>query len=467
MSPWEGPEGNIYCAIPIRTMAPRHLAPRELVPRIPVFGRLAETLACMALLSGWMPAIAPTGRQVSDGGPATLARCAVREVSRTRLTVEGGRPMYVQADALVADGRGDVLLAGTTSYLWRVAPDGRITGLASDSVFGAVIARGGSARVVPAPMDPRQINGIRAAGRTDGGWDVVFAEVPPYRGDARPGTAARLWYGVYDGTRWGALEQIPTPEGARLDAVFTSSLVRRGDSLAWALPRAMDAYPRDVVLVQRRGGRWSHETVPTRSAVDVDLSYSDAAGLLLAVVQPDPSLQADGNSLLLWSQRPEWRIVRRLVHGYGDGRVYEPALVRQPGGDLLVSWTTPVGEGPQSRRELRALAGRLEVEQVSAVALDPDVSIWSAAPPLLLAGGAPLWAAHHPLPGDEAGEIRFVGLTGRSPAELGRIPNPYRLRMSSAAPVDDGVLVTGMEYTQDRFAFSLLIRARLECENGP
>lgn len=414
-----------------------------------------------------MPAMPPARQPVLDGGPGALAGCTVREVGRTRLTVEDGRPMYVQADALAADGHGDVLLAGTTSYLWRVAPDGEITGLASDSVFGAVIARDGTARMVPAPMDPRQINGIRAAGRPDGGWDVVFAEVPPHTGDERPSAVARLRYAVYDGTRWGTLEQIPTPEGARLDAVFTSSLVRRGDSLAWALPLAMDVYPRDVVLVQRRDGRWSHETVPTGSAVDVDLSYSDSAGLLLAVVQPDPALQADGNSLLLWSQRPEWRIIRRLVHGYGEGRVYEPSLVRRPNGALVVSWATPVGEGPHTRRELRARAGRLEAEQVPAIALDPHVSIWSTAPPLLLGGGAPLWAAHHPLPGDEAGEIRFVGLAGRSPVELGRIPNPYRLRMSSAAPMDGEVLVAGMEYTQDRFAFSLLIRARVDCDAAP
>jgi hypothetical protein len=189
------------------------------------------------------------GQQGPDGGLATLAECTVREVARTRLTVQGGRPLYVQADAFAADGRGDVLLAGATSYLWRLAPDGTINGLASDSVLGAVIAPDRTARLVPAPMDPRQIHGIRAAGRPDGGWDVVFAKVPPYTGDERPSTAARLWYGAYDGTRWGALEQIPTPEGARLDAVFTSSLVRRGDSLAWALRPA-------AARTRRWGAAW-------------------------------------------------------------------------------------------------------------------------------------------------------------------------------------------------------------------
>jgi hypothetical protein len=225
---------------------------------------------------------------------------------------------------------------------------------------------------------------------------------------------------------------------------------------------AIDVYPRDVV-VQRQAGRWSHEQVPTQSAVDVDLSWSDTAGLLLAVVQPDPSLQADGNSLLLWSQRPEWRIVRRLVHGYGEGRVYEPALVRRPGGELLVSWTTPVGEGPQTRRELRATTARLEQAPESATVLDPDVSPWSEAPPLVLSGGTPLWVTHHGEPGAEAGELRFVGLADGSPVQLGRFPNPYHLRMTAVAPGGGEVLVTGMEYVENRFAFSLLVRARVEC----
>lgn len=373
----------------------------------------------------------------------------------------------MEADAIVADGRGEVLLAGSPSYLWRRAQDGGIYGVAADSVFGAVVARDGTARVVPSPVDPRLIHGIRAVGHPDGGWDVVFAEVAPYTGDERPVVAARLWYGAYDGVRWTALEELPTPQGARLDAVFTSSLVRRGDSLAWALRPLLQVYPRDVVVLQRRDGRWTHETVPTRGAVDVDLAYADTAGLLLAVVQPDPSLQADGNSLLLWAERPAWRIVRRLVHGYGEGRVYEPSLVRRPDGGLVASWATTVGEGPESRRELRALAGALAREQEPTRTLDADVSPWSAAPPLLLPDSTLLWVVHHLLPGGEASELRFMRLSEGSPVELGRIPNPYRIRVAAVIPVDDEVLVTGMEYTRDRFAYSLLLRARLECRDAP
>jgi hypothetical protein len=426
---------------------------------------LYGTLAIGVLVSGCVSASAVKGPAPSDGRNAA-GNCSVREVSRHRLTVLGNRPLYIEADAFVANQRGDVLLAGTPNYLWQVSPQGEITGLTEDSIFGAVIAPDGTARVVPAPITGRQIHGIRVASRNDGGWDVVFAEVAAFVGDRQPDEALRLWHGVYDGESWNSLEQIPAPDGIPLSTLFTSSLVRRGDSLAWALVPAMGSPRRDIVLVQRREGRWAYEWVPMRTAADVDLSYSDSLGLLLAVVQPDPRLRGDGNSLMLWAQRPEWQIVRRLVHGDADGRVYEPSLRRLSTG-LLASWTTPVGTGPEARNELRALVGRLEEQTAPAVVLDTNVSIWSQAPPLLPAPAMPAWAAHHSLRDSEASEIRFMTLSADSAIELGRVANPYYLRVSAVASGSSELLVSGMEYTQDRFAFSLLLRARVECSGRP
>lgn len=395
-----------------------------------------------------------------------MAACTVREVSRDRLTVEGGRPLYVEADAFVANGRGDVLLAGTPNYLWQVSSEGEIIGLTEDSVFGAVIARDGNARLVPAPIPARQIHGIRVAAREDHGWDVVFAEVAPYVGDRQPDEAARLWHGVFDGERWASLEQIPTPDGITVATLFSSSLLRRGDSLAWALVPTMNSPRRDLVLAQRRHGRWSSESIAVGNGVDVDLSYSDSLGLLLAVVQADPRLRGDGNSLLLWAQRPEWRILRSLVHGEGEGRVYNASLLRLRAG-FVTSWRTPVGEGRDTRDELRARVGRLEEQSEPAVVLDPDVSIWSEIAPFVLPGGAPLWVVHPSVADDAVSALRVVSVAGDSAVELGRFANPYRFWVAAAAPSASELLVTGMEYTQDGFAFSLLLRARIECRGAP
>lgn len=177
--------------------------------------------------------------------------CGLRELSRDRLTVLG-RPLYVEADAFVANGRGDVLLAGTPNYLWKVSPQGEINGLTADSIFGVVIARDGMARVVPAPVEPRRIRGIRAAARPDGGWDVVFADVPV--DSSSSAGAERLWYAAFDGSRWSSLEPLPMPSGVALSPMFTSSLVRAGDTLAWALTPAMRQGRRDISLFRRAGG---------------------------------------------------------------------------------------------------------------------------------------------------------------------------------------------------------------------
>lgn len=419
-----------------------------------------------ALLSACAPAGVSVEQRMAGSGSAPHKACGMRELSRHRLTVEGGRPLYVEADAFVADGRGDVLLAGTPSYLWKVSPEGEINGLTSDSIFGAVIARDGSSRVVPAPIDPRLIHGVRAAGRPDGGWDVVFAEIPPSDRNARVDSVVRLWHGVFDGRQWAGIEEIPRPGDVPLDPQFTSALVRREGSLAWALVPPTSYRPRDVVLVQRVDGRWIHETVPTGFAVDVDLSYSDSLGLLLAVVQPDTSLRSDGNSLLLWARQPDWRIVRRVVHGYGEGRVNFPSLVRTPQG-LLASWLTASAAEPLWQLLARpvVLAGE---QNEPAVSLDSDVSPWSEVPPLILSGGMPLWVTHHGTDNETtaANEVRYLSMAGGDALELGRAPSPYLMRLAVVEARPEEVVVTGMEYQENRFAFSLLLRMRLRCDGA-
>lgn len=420
-----------------------------------------------ALFSACAPAGRSVGQPTAGDGAASLQGCGSRELSRQRLTV-GGRPLYVEADAFVADGRGDVLLAGTPNYLWKISPAGEINGLTADSIFGAVIARDGTSRAVPAPIDPRLIHGIRAVGRPDGGWDVVFAEIPLSDRNARVDSVVNLWHGVFDGRQWVGLEEIPRPRDVPLHPQLTSSLVRREGSLAWALVPLTSYSSRDLVLFQRVDGRWTHETVPTRFAVDVDLSYSDSLGLLLAVVQPDPTLRADGNSLLLWARQPDWRIIRRLVHGYGEGRVNFPSLVRIPGG-LLASWSTPTASVSETRWQLLAKPVLLDGEQdETAISLDADISLWSEVPPLIRSGGMPLWVTDHGAASEPgaASEIRIVSLTGREALEVGRAPSPYLMRLAAVEQRPGEVVVTGMEYQENRFAFSLLLRVRLECAPG-
>jgi hypothetical protein len=277
-----------------------------------------------------------------------------------------------------------------------------------------------------------------------------------------------LWYAAFDGSRWSPLEPLPVPPDVSLSPIFTSSLVRVGDTLAWALTPAMRQGRRDISLFRRVEGRWTRETVPTGTAVDVELAHSDSLGLVIAVVQPDSTVLPDGNSLLLWNRQPDWRIVRRLVHGSGEGRVHAPSLVHTFEG-LLATWWTPVGEGPQTRHELRARYIGPAESMEPMITLDPNVPLGSETSPVLWGHGVPLWVSEHE-PGQAgqrgAGEIRYVSVAGRRALEVARIPNPYRMRSAAASPASGELLVTGMEYRDNRFAFSLLLRVRSDCERA-
>jgi hypothetical protein len=384
-------------------------------------------------------------------------------VSRARLKTPGGEPVYIEADAFVADGRGNVLLAGTPNFIWRTSAQGELIGVSSDSVFGAVIAPDGSAQLVPAPVDPAQVRGIRATARPEGGWDVVFAEEPPPQAGSTP--AGRLWYGVLNGTSWSTVEPIPVPDSVSVDTLFASSLVRHSDTLSWALRRRGVQGHRAISLLQRVGGDWVHETVLAGHAVDVDLAYSENTGLILAAVQAIrwPGPEFDDNSLLLWARRPDWQVIHKVVSGLRDGAVHDPSVL-PVGRNLLVTWwTDDVGEGAESRRELRATLVGAEAPNQPVIVLDGNVDSWSDAVPILIGDALPLWVVHGVQP-DGSKELRYVSTTGSHALELARSPSPYMMRTAAAQPRTGELVVTGFEYEDNRFVFSLLLTHRVQCQ---
>jgi hypothetical protein len=371
--------------------------------------------------------------------------------------------VYIEADAFVADGRGNVLLAGTPNFIWRTSAQGELVGVSSDSVFGAVIAPDGSAQLVPAPVDAAQVQGIRATARPEGGWDVVFAEEPLPQAGSAP--AGRLWYGVLNGSSWSMVEPIPVPDSVSVDTLFTSSLVRHADTLSWALKRRGGKQHEAISLLQRVGGRWVHQTVLAGHAVDLDLAYAESTGLVLAVVQSIrwPGPEFDDNSLILWTRRPDWQPVHKVVSGARDGAVHDPSVLRA-GQDLLVTWwTDDVGEGAESRRELRAAFVGAEAPNQSVIVLDGSIDSWSDAVPVLIGEALPLWVFHAVQP-DGSKELRYVSTTGSDAVELARSPSPYMMRTAAAQPRTGELVVTGFEYEDNRFVFSLLLTHRVECQ---
>lgn len=393
-------------------------------------------------------------------------QCSVHEVSRQRLVVEGNRQLYVQPVALVANSRGDVLLAGERNYLfgrnraneWVREPD--------DSVFGAVLSATGQAHVVRSPVPMSLLGNPRAVARSDERWAVIFSEIKPYQGTTRPDTVVRLWYGVLEGTQWISLERLPLPSTGILHPSEASSLVQYGDTLAWAIGAAAPDGQRTVIVYEMRDGRWSYDSVPVLVGSYPDLSYSPTLGLVLAIVQPDLTLPSDGNSLFLWAQRPRWRKIRKVVSSDRE-TVHQPHLQLSPGGGTL-SWQADVQAADARWREAHAMVGHPEDGDEPVIELDSAVMPSTAVRPITLPDGQRLWLTDHVLPGGGEREIRFVRYSGPAAALIGQISNPFRTSFTTAATSPADVLIAGGWIDQRQgFGVSLLLRVRVRCRTIP
>lgn len=394
--------------------------------------------------------------------------CAVHELSREPLVIHERTYVYVEADAFVADPQGNTLLAGTPNSLTRMNADGAVTAVVDDSVFGVVIPRTGRARLVPRPIPGNaKLDGIRLVARPKGGWAVSFAEVEPSQGSASADSTVRLWYGNYDGARWTSLEELPLPHSGTVDSRWASSLVNHGDTVSWAMTLRTAAGPQ-IVLFERRGGRWSHESIPTFHS-QVELGRTDALGLALLVVQPHsaPGERFDANSLVLWARRPEWQVVRRLVHGSAKGRVYHPKATVTADGAAL-AWETPSASPGRRGTELRAMFGRWEDSTVQPVVLDSAVSgLQGYSDAVPVRSGGRVWVTLHTTEDRTRSSLRYLQSFGGSAVTVGEVANPYLGFIAATAPRPMQVLVTGLQHIPNRYLVSYLLRARIDCSGGP
>ena len=414
------------------------------------------------LRAGALLWIAMRGATAQNAPAPASAGCVVRETSRTPLTVDG-REMYIEPTVVLRSGP-DILLAGRPNYLFDRGPLTVARDFTVDSVFGAIIDRQGRTRLVPAPIAPALVAFTRAIALPTGGWAMVFAELKRPWNPPAVDTIARLWYGEFDGTRWSALEQLPEVPGRLMDLEYGSELVRHGDSLyiaARVISRA--ANPGDMALFARHQGRWSVSLVPTIAAAYGELLPSDSLGLAMIVVQADRSLGSDVNSMFLYAKQPEWRILRKLVHG-GSEPVYEPRLLSSPGGMVLSWFILDRGALPPTNRA-RAMIGLGDTRDGQIVELDPDINHVT---PVVDFTRFPIWVTDHNASPQQR-TLRFLTDSAGHPRELASIPNPFTGFSAATALSASEILVSGPLFHADPARprlVSLLIRMRVECSRS-
>jgi len=381
--------------------------------------------------------------------------CTVRETSRTPLLVDGLREIYIEPTA-VLPSRSGILFAGTPNYLYAPGFPEQFRDFVQDSVFGAVLGTDGRARLVPAPIDPTRIKGVRGVALNDGSWAVAFAELKhPWQGHV-PDTVVRFWHGIYDGRAWSRIEQLPTPPAGEMKMAGASSLVVRGDTLFFAVRVVEPKGGFNIALFERRQGSWKVTVVRTDASY-ARLTYSDSAGLLLAVVRADATMQRDANSLFLHSRESGWATSRKIIQGHPEP-VHDPVFSGSSDGPVLTWWVLL----PTGGRQARAMIGTLD-QGSPVLTLD---SLIVGVVPVIGRGGAPLWVTEH-LESPTSSELRVVarGVDG-TPTVVARTPNPYTGPFAAAAPSAEEMILSGPLLRRESAhpsLVTLLIRTRVEC----
>jgi hypothetical protein len=367
--------------------------------------------------------------------------------------------VYIEPTVLLPSPRG-TLLAGRPNYLVSTDTSAPLT-VVPDSVFGAIIDDAGNVSLIPAPVSAPLIAATKGIVMPDGRWAFVFAELRQPVAHGRPDSTAHLWFGEFDGRRWSVLEQLPAlgPGNIRLD--MGSQLVVRGDTVYAAAPYDSDSLGIVAVVFQRHDARWSAEIVDTeRSAAYVELIDVPSQRLSMAVVQPDPALRRDGNSLLLYIQSPRWMRQRSVIPGAAQ-RVHHPTFTGAGTEGVLTWWATDRATGIPIARAMIGLSANQDGRTLE---LDP-VAAWVT--PVFGSGPFPMWVVDHAQ--GNAHWLRVLGESRGVARELLAVPSPYTGFFAAAAVSSAELLISGPLFHADPARprlVSLLIRARVECSGS-
>lgn len=390
-------------------------------------------------------------------------RCTARELSRTRLVVEGGRELYLEPKVFTFSG-GRALLAGKPSYLFHPRKPNAVAEVESRHVvFGAVIEADGSARAVPAPpVNAGKVSAVAGIASEPGSWRVIFAELDSIATDSP--APVSFWHGIYDSTGWSAIERLPGPPGTPLLYYNSSRLTQNGDTVVWAAMSQVTSTRQGVVVFERRAGAWSHQVVTTPFTDDAELVHLPPLGFILAVVHRDTAIASDKKAVFLYTRRSGWQLHRRVASG--EERSVLGVSIHASGGGGVLSWVSNAGTAANARPELRAMIGAIWSHDSSILVVDPSVLQGYASVPM--STGESVWVAGHDTGQGRTGELRLISHSNRSPAVLWRTPHPYLGPFAATAHSATDVLIVGPELDSAReLLVSLILRLRVDCQPEP
>lgn len=400
---------------------------------------------------------------IGGAGSAGTAGCAVQEVARQSLRLDGA-PVYVNAQAFSVSGER-VLLAGVPNYVWLSAGDSGKRDASPESIFGVVVDRDGTVTAVPNPMQGH-LNYPYAVARPGGGWRIVFMELAQSIREEISPEVLGLWSGVFDGDEWSELERLPMPKDYEIDDPEEASLLRSGDTVAFAVTADPAG---QVLLFERVGGHWSWErvTVPSNKRYPEPVTVSHLAlipwrrGPALLVNKEYGTIDSIYNSLFLYAREPGWR-EHKVVTSVERFVTSQFSVSPGPPTDV-VTWVF--------ENEVFAYVGDLESGRLSGFTVDTSATrgrvglsgITSRV--IKLANGTPLWVTQPRTP-NESGRLRFFVGTGDSATLIGTSVEEPAWRLQAIRTAPSGLILIGAEFRsegEDGLISSVLLRFRAQC----
>jgi hypothetical protein len=337
-----------------------------------------------------------SGRGASAGTQSALRdTCTVNVSGPTQMVLEDGRTVSLDAES-IGWHDGSLIVVGSHTHLFpRHATRDSLPVLEGSTIGVARDARG-RLRPVPNPLAGRHVVYPRVASDRTGGWHILFVTTTT-AAMAHPGSldTATVWYGRFDGRRWNRVERISSVADASLATDLSSELVASDGLLSFAFSfgqsnRSTEPAHQGLVLLQRRGGRWIADTLPTWDAP----AYVRVAGgpkkrtLSIGVVQGYfEDGRAHASSLFFAQYDTVWHSLRRVA---GDGRrpVTAP-IIRVLGQTLVASWVTEtMGRADSTALESlalvdgepvsepRVIARGAGAEDFEAISLDQQRILW-------------------------------------------------------------------------------------------
>ena len=393
--------------------------------------------------------------------PDARESCRIELLGEQMLRDRAGRYYVVEPQAVASNGR-EVFVAGSPSIelssigdSWRMAEP--------DTVFGAIVAPGKPAQIVPSPAGVSDtVDGATAVAHPDGSWSVIFMETDSAVFLGREAGVRHIRYGRYGPSGWGPLETLPFPSGfERPHYYLAGPPILAGDSLVWAVTvNAKEGFTRGLLFV-RFQGRWSVEVIPTSTVVYAVPGWLPTTGLLLAVIRPDSTEESDANSLFIFARRPVWKQIQRVMRG-NLTLAHHPRWVATRAG-LTLGWRVIPRVGPMA-----AITGAVDASGI-VTPRDTITGIRSLSASFTSTGGsAGTWLTRHAA---ESGDsIRITRVDGRGRSRSAAFALPEHVELTRLALITgrtrDELLMFGHRKASspgEPGVASIFVHARLRC----